>query len=82
MDENEYELLLSHLYIQALLKSKSSHFELHLGHLIKRGITKTDCINRLRYGGIVATEFYSGIDMYEYLNTCDPESYPAFLINN
>ena len=70
------------MYIDALLKSKFSHFELHLGHLIKRGITKLNCVDRLHSGGIIATEFYSGIDMYEYLNTCDSESYPAFLINN
>jgi len=78
----EYELLGANCYIEALKKCKASHFELHLGHLMRRGITVIDCISILQHHKIHAKEFYSKQDMFEFLSDCNPDSYPAFIINN
>ena len=78
----EFELLHAPRYIALLQASKSAHFELHLGHLIKRNISKTDCINALRAAGLYGHELYSKLDMFEFLASCDKEGFFSFVLTS
>jgi hypothetical protein len=74
----EYEMLSDPGYVHLLKSARHSHFELHLGHLIKRGISREDCKNALLKAGISGTELYSGQEMYEFLDHCDRNGFFAF----
>ena len=76
----EYELLGDIKYVQLIKNAKYSHFELHLGHLIKRGITLEDCINALKRAGLDGSELYSQTNMYDFLRTCNRNGFHAFVI--
>ena len=78
----EYEMLADNDYVQLLKSAPYSHFELHLGHLVKRGITREKCVETMRAVGLEGTELYSGQEMYAYLESCDRNSYPAFILKN
>ena len=78
----EFELLHAPRYIALLQASKSAHFELHLGHLIKRSISKTDCITALRAAGLHGHELYSKLDMFEFLESCDKEGFFSFVLTS
>jgi hypothetical protein len=78
----EYELLADDNYVHLLKSAPYSHFELHLGHLVKRGITREECVAAMRAVGLEGTELYSGQEMYAYLEGCDRNSYPAFILKN
>lgn len=78
----EYELLHSPRYTALLRASKSAHFELHLGHLIKRGISKADCIGALRAADLHGHELYSQREMYEFLDGCDKDGFFSFVLNS
>jgi FkbM family methyltransferase len=73
----EYELLSDPQFCSLLRSASYSHFELHLGHLIKRGITLSNCIDVLKRAGIDGVELHTSQDMYEFLETCDPNGYHA-----
>jgi hypothetical protein len=74
----EYEMLIDPLYVQLVKNAKFSHFELHLGHLIKRGVNRDDCIKALKRAGINGNELYTGEDMYSFLKNCDENGFFAF----
>jgi hypothetical protein len=76
----EYEMLMDPDYVELLKAAPFSHFELHLGHLVRRGITREVCVEALKTAGLNGTELYSGKDMYTFLENCDRESYPAFIL--
>lgn len=77
----EYELLSDTKFIQFIKNSKSSHFELHLGHLVKRGITLEDCVNALKSAKLSGVELYSQKEMYDFLSNCDRNGFYSFLIS-
>jgi hypothetical protein len=77
----EYELLGDATFVQVIKHSKNAHFELHLGHLIKRGITLEDCINSLKRAQLEGKELYSQKEMYSFLQTCDRNGFYSFLIS-
>ena len=76
----EFELLADQKYCDVVNGAKTSHFELHLGHLVKRGIEVEDCIASLRHAGFGGTELYSNVDMYDFLKTCKRDGFYSFLI--
>jgi hypothetical protein len=76
----EYDLLSDHYYLNLIKGAKLSHFELHCGHLIKRGINMSDCIEKLQQSGVKGVELYSNKEMYEFLKQSDPEGFHAFLV--
>lgn len=76
----EYEMLNDPTYIHLLKSARFSHFELHLGHLVKRGISREDCTNALKKVGVMGTELYSGQEMYAFLEQCDRNGFYAFMI--
>jgi hypothetical protein len=76
----EFELLSDPHFLKLVKNSKNSHFELHLGHLVKRGVELEDCINLLKKANIKGTELYSKIEMYEFLATCKRDGFYSFLI--
>ena len=77
----EYELLGNKKFIHLIKNSKNSHFELHLGHLVKRGILLNDCVLALKSAGLNGVELYSGTDMYDFLKSCNPNGFFSFLIS-
>lgn len=76
----EFELLSDKKYRDLVGEAKNSHFELHLGHLISRGVEVEDCVSALRDAGFNGKELYSNIEMYDFLKTCDRKGFYSFLI--
>lgn len=76
----EYEMLSDRAYVSISRGAYHSHFELHLGHLVRRGISVADCVRALKTAGFEGVELYSQRDMYDFLSFCDPASYPAFVL--
>lgn len=76
----EYELLKDDTYRKIVGTTKFAHFELHLGHLVKRGISRDSCVSALNAAGINGVELYSRRDMYVFLQDCDPAGYYSFLL--
>ncbi len=65
-----------------LLKvSKSSHFELHLGHLVKRGVNLEQCLDALKSAKLNGVVLYSQKEMYDFLRTFDSYRFYSFLIS-
>lgn len=75
----EYEMLSDPTFVSLLKSAKSSHLEMHCGHLIKRGITTEDCANAMRNAGLNGIEYYSGREMYDFMKDCDPNGFHAFI---
>lgn len=78
----EYELLQTDHYTALLRSCKNAHFELHLGHLIKRNISKADCISALRAANLRGHELYSQREMFEFLEGCDKYGFFSFVLNS
>ena len=76
----EFELLSDQEYRALVKGAKVSHFELHLGHLVSRGIEVEDCIASLREAGFSGKELYSNVEMYDFLKTCKRDGFYSFLI--
>lgn len=76
----EYELLGDEKFLQLVKNAQASHYELHLGHLIKRGVALEDCINALKRAGLDGAELHSQKNMYDFLSTCDRNGFHAFVI--
>lgn len=76
----EYQLLLDPDYVRLLSAARNSHLELHLGHLVGRGIVLSDWIDRLRTARISGTELYSRDDMYAFLAGNTPDGFYSFLV--
>lgn len=74
----EFEMLGDAVYVDLLKSASFSHFELHLGHLIRRGISREDCVSALKRAGLQGVELYSGQEMYDFLSNCDRSGYFAF----
>ena len=77
----EYELLADPTYCKVVRNAKYSHFELHLGHLIHRGIDVEACVKSMKQAGFEGTELYSKLDMYDFLKTCNRTGFYSFLID-
>lgn len=78
----EYELLADKSFVQLLKSVPYAHLEMHLGHLIKRGVSREACVEAMRAAGLEGVELYSGDEMYKFLEGCDRNSYPAFILKN
>lgn len=77
----ELELLGCKHYAAILKGAKHSHLELHLGHLIGRGIGVKKWVDILRAARLEGAELYSGQDMYAFLEKADPKGYYSFIVN-
>lgn len=77
----EFELLSDPIYVGLMRNSKSSHLELHLGHLFRHGVTVDQWISRLREAKISGSELYSGVEMYQFLSQCDPQGFYSFIVS-
>lgn len=77
----EFELLNDPVYLDLLGRAKSSHLELHLGHLSKRGINLQQLLDLLHAADIRGTELNSMDDAYDFLESCDPDGFYAFIVN-
>lgn len=77
----EYELLNDPVFLDLMRQAKYSHLELHLGHLVGRGIYQDDWVRRLRAGNLGGTELYSQTEMFSFLETCDPKGFYSFIIS-
>jgi len=76
----EYELLGDRFFCQLLPQLRAAHFELHSGHLTRRGISTSDCMAALKRAGCCGVELHTGVDMYQFLETCDPKGFHALLL--
>lgn len=77
----EYEMLESPRFVELVANAKSSHFELHLGHLHGRGVLISDCVTRMKAAGISGIELYSGTELYQFLSSCDKKGFYSFLLS-
>ena len=77
----EYELLSDRLFLDILSKARKTHFELHLGHLIKRNVTRENCVAAMKSAKLEGIELHSQKEMYAFLDTCDRNGYYSFLLN-
>lgn len=77
----EYELLGDRFFCQLLSQARAAHFELHSGHLTRRGISTSDCVAALKTAGCRGVELHTGVDMYRFLETCDPKGFYALLLS-
>jgi hypothetical protein len=78
----EYEMLSDLNFVNFIKCAKKTHMELHLGHLIKRGVTLEKCINQLKSNNLNGKELWSQVNMYDFLNKADPHGFHAFILNN
>ena len=76
----EFEMLQDPVFRKLMHELQCGHLELHLGHLVHREIGVPEWIERLRAAALQGQEYYSGTDMYEFLETCDPKGYHAFIV--
>lgn len=76
----EFELLSDPHYIDILSRAKSSHLELHLGHLSRRGVCLQQWIDRLQEAKLQGVELYSNENMYNFLKKSDPDGFYSFLV--
>lgn len=76
----EFELLDDPVFLELMRGTKQAHLELHLGHLVKRGVQLQDWLERLRAARIGGSELYSQTEMFEFLGTCDPKGFHAFMV--
>ena len=77
----EFELLGDPDFLSRIAGAKHVHLEVHLGHLIKRNVGREAVVNRMDAAGIDGEELYSGVEMYKFLESCDPSGFYAFLID-
>jgi FkbM family methyltransferase len=77
----EYDLLSDSTFASMIKNSKGAHFELHLGHLARRGTPLEECMKALRSVSFTGFELHSGKEMYEFLETCDPNGFHAFVLS-
>ena len=78
----EFEMLEDPEFRRLMHELKCGHLELHLGHLVHRGVDVPAWVERLRAADIDGKEYYSGTNMYQFLETCDPKGYHAFIVRS
>lgn len=76
----EFDLRNDPAYLDLVSRAKSSHLELHLGHLVGRGIHLQQWVERLRAANLRGTELYSQTEMFDFLNGCDQKGFHSFLV--
>jgi hypothetical protein len=76
----EFELLNDPVYLDLLSRAKSTHLELHLGHLVGQGVRLQQWVDRLQDANLQGTELYTQVDMYEFLSHCDSQGFHSFLV--
>ena len=77
----EFELLSDPLFIKVVKISSFTHFELHLGHLIKRDIDRDSCVSKLKNAKFNGIELYSQADMFDFISNSNRDGFFSFVIN-
>jgi FkbM family methyltransferase len=77
----EFEMLGDADFCNLVRHAKKTHFELHLGHLVKRSIYVEHCVDSLKKLGVSGSELYSGVEMYRFLASCKRDGFFSFVIS-
>jgi FkbM family methyltransferase len=77
----EFEMLGDATFRFLINGAKKTHFELHLGHLLKRSISVENCVDALKLLNVSGTELYSGVEMYQFLATCKKDGFFSFVLS-
>ncbi|WP_417581085.1 FkbM family methyltransferase [Nitrincola sp.] len=76
----EFELLNDPVYLNLVKHAQTTCLELHLGHLVGRGVNLQQWVERLQAANIHGTELHSEVEMYEFLGNCDPNGFHCVLV--